>query len=214
MSLCAVTREGLRVRARCRAGDFCLDADFVCPPGVTVLRGPSASVKSLALRLVAGLTRALDGAVTFDGTPWDVPPSVWRAPERRGLGWAPQHGALWPHRTVRAHLDAVAPGVSVETLPEALAVTALLDRTVPNLSGGERQRVALARAMIRRPSVLLLDEPWSALDREARATVSAAVRAWVLETRCVALLVTHDGDEALGPVEAAVTAREGVLRGV
>lgn len=201
----------LEVDARTAMEGFALRARFIAAPGVTVLRGPSASGKTLALRLIAGLLRAEGGRVRFAGEDWDAPPGLWVPPDRRGIGYAPQHAALWPHRTVRAQLMAVAPDGDLASLPSALALSPLLDRSVTGLSGGERQRVALARALLRRPRLLLLDEPWSALDLAARVEVAAAVRDWVRARGVVALLVTHDAEDVHTLADHTVRAAAGVI---
>jgi molybdate transport system ATP-binding protein len=200
----------LVVDARATVQGFTLRARFTAPPGVTAIRGPSASGKTLALRLVTGLLRAESGSVRFGEAVWDAPPATWCAPELRGIGYAPQHAALWPHRTVRAQLDVIAPGCSLDGL-EALGVGALLDRFPAGLSGGERQRVALARALLRRPKLLLLDEPWSALDRESRAAAAAVVLREVRARGMVALLVTHDSEDVDAVADRVVRAKDGTV---
>ena len=200
----------LVVDARATVQGFTLRARFTAPPGVTAIRGPSASGKTLALRLVTGLLRAESGSVRFGDAVWDAPPATWCAPELRGIGYAPQHAALWPHRTVRAQLNVIAPGCSLDGL-EALGVGALLDRFPAGLSGGERQRVALARALLRRPKLLLLDEPWSALDRESRAAAAAVVLREVRARGMVALLVTHDSEDVDAVADRVVRAKDGTV---
>lgn len=199
----------LTVDAEARAGGFSLRARFVAPPGITAIRGPSASGKTLCLRLVAGLVRCTKGVVRFGESTWDGP-GAWAPPERRGLGYAPQHAALWPHRTVRQQLAAVAPGFSLDGL-DALGVGPLLDRLPGGLSGGERQRVALARALVRAPKLLLFDEPWSALDRDAREAAARLVADTVRARGIVALLVTHDAEDVAAVADRVVAARGGVI---
>lgn len=199
----------LRVDAAARAGAFEVRARLAAGPGITVIRGPSASGKTLTLRLVAGLARCVRGGVWWGETVWDDG-TTRVAPERRGVGYAPQQAALWPHRTVGEQLAVLAPGFSLAGL-EALGVEALLGRSPAGLSGGERQRVALARALLRRPSLLLLDEPWSALDRPARDAAATLVRDVVRARGIVALLVTHDDADAEHLADQVVTARDGVV---
>jgi molybdate transport system ATP-binding protein len=180
----------LVVDARAKVGAFSLDARFRAKPGVTVLFGPTASGKTLTLRLVAGVTRAASGSIRFGDAPFDDVP-----PHERGLGWAPQDAALWPHRDVLAHLS---PFATPERARAVLAMVGLEDHASrrPNgLSGGERQRLAFARALARTPTLLLLDEPFSALDDESRKKMGDIVRAEA-ERGSVILFVTHDREEA------------------
>ena len=180
----------LVVDARATAGAFQLDARFTARPGVTVLFGPTASGKTLTLRLVAGVDRLASGSIRFGERALDALP-----PNARGLGWAPQDGALWPHRSARDHL---APFCEPARAAELLALVGLephADRRPARLSGGERQRLAFARALARAPRLLLLDEPFSALDDASRATMGELVRARAAEG-AVVLFVTHDRAEA------------------
>lgn len=202
----------LVVDARARVKGFALTARFTAGPGITAIRGPSASGKTLTLRLVAGLLRAERGRVCFDQDVWDAP-AVWTPPERRGIGYAPQHGALWPHRSVRDQLRALAPNGVFEEPLEALGVGPLLERFPSGLSGGERQRVAIARALLREPRLLLLDEPWSALDGAARASVAEALGRWVRARGAVALLVTHDTEDVRAIADHEVRVADGVVGG-
>ncbi|HEY2365725.1 MAG TPA: ATP-binding cassette domain-containing protein [Polyangiaceae bacterium] len=176
--------------ARARVGAFSLDARFRAKAGVTVLFGPTASGKTLTLRLVAGLTHVDSGSIRWGDAAWnDVPP------HERGLGYAPQDGALWPHRDMRAHLAPFAAPARVDELLATVGLGAHAERRPHGLSGGERQRLAFARALARRPSLLLLDEPFSALDDESRVKMGAIVRAEA-ERGATILFVTHDREEA------------------
>jgi molybdate transport system ATP-binding protein len=194
----------LVVDARVNVGAFSLDARFRAKPGVTVLFGPTASGKTLTLRLVAGVMRPASGSIRFGDVAWDddVPP------HERGLGWAPQDGALWPHRDVRAHLTPFASPERTDALLSMLNLDKHAKRRPSNLSGGERQRLAFARALCREPKLLLLDEPFSALDDESRMKMGGLVRAEA-ERGSVILFVTHDRDEAERLGDAFVLFRDG-----
>ena len=193
----------LVVDVRATVGAFSLDARLRAKPGVTVLFGPTASGKTLTLRLVAGVARPSSGTIAFGDAAWgDLPPHA------RDLGWAPQDGALWPHRDVRAHLS---PFATPERVAELLAMVGLerhADRLPRGLSGGERQRLAFARALARMPRLLLLDEPFSALDDESRVKMGAIVRAQT-ERGATVLFVTHDRAEAERLGDAFVLFRDG-----
>lgn len=186
----------LRVDGDVTAGGFSLRARIAAHPGeVTAVTGPSASGKSLLLRWIAGLATGREGVVALGDVTWESHGRALVPTERRGLGYAPQEGALWPHRTVRAQLARVCGDASAARWIAALDLTALAERTPEGLSGGERQRVALARAMGRDARVVLLDEPWSALHRDARHALGALVRDETRARGIVTLLVTHDTDD-------------------
>lgn len=187
--------SALSVAARARAGTFDLDVAFTAGPGVTILFGPTASGKSLTLRLVAGVTRVHAGSIRFGDALFDDGGRAFVAPRARSLGWSPQDAALWPHRTAIEHLT---PFTSSAHATELLALVGLdrhAARRPERLSGGERQRLAFARAVARDPKVLLLDEPFCALDDAARASMGDMVRARAA-SGAIVLFVTHDRDEA------------------
>lgn len=168
----------LAVRVKLERGSFRLDLELEAMPGLTVLAGPSASGKTTCIRFIAGL-EAGEGHVRLGDR--DLGSLL---PEQRDIGWAPQGALLWPHKRVADHARSEVLG--------ALGLSKLVDRLPANLSGGERQRVALARALSRDPKILLLDEPYAALDEKSRTEVSAYVMAHIARTKCIALLVSHD----------------------
>lgn len=180
-----------------------LDVDLGIDLGLTVVTGPSGAGKSTLLSALAGLLRPQRGRVVLDGdTLFDVDTDVFVPPHRRHVGLVFQSLALFPHKDV---LDNVAFGV-VEDDPRAVAqrwlermrVGDLAGRRPATLSGGEAQRVALARALAAQPRLLLLDEPFSALDVPLRRALGQELKALIIETGLPTLLVTHDaGDAAL-----------------
>jgi molybdate transport system ATP-binding protein len=154
--------------------------------GVT---GPSGAGKSTLLRILAGVERDVTGLVEVFGEPWLGPQAVpaWQ----RGVGWVPQDALLFPHLSVRSNLTYSGKGLD-EGVVGALGLGPLLDRSPRRLSGGEAQRVALGRALCSQPRLLLLDEPFSALDRPLRVRVASFVRAWCVERGVRVVHVTHD----------------------
>lgn len=157
-----------------------------------VVIGPAGSGKTTLLEVVAGLLQPSAGTLRLDGTD-----ARGLAPESRSVGLVYQHAFLFPHLSVRENVAyGAADAATLEEAAERMGVTPLFTREVRGLSGGERQLVALARALARRPRLLLLDEPFSALDPRRRAVIRREVRAlhraWGLTT----LQVTHDFAEA------------------
>lgn len=179
---------------RAQVGSFLLaDVTFSVPSGgYGVVIGPAGSGKTTLLETIAGVVSARIGTVRLAGV--DV---TRLPPERRRLSMVYQHAYLFPHLSVEAN---VAYGAADHTLARTVAarfgVDALTGRSVDSLSGGERQLVALARALAARPNVLLLDEPFAALDPRRRASVRREVRALQREWGLTVLQVTHDFAEA------------------
>ncbi len=160
--------------------------------------GPSGAGKSTLLRILAGVERRARGRLTFDGATWlDSRTGTVVPPWKRRVGWVPQDALLFPHLTVRENLGyAGASDSAVSEMADLLKVQTLLDRRPRRLSGGERQRVALGRALLAEPRLLLLDEPFSALDRPLRAHVSRMVRSLTAERGIPLVLVSHDEEDA------------------
>ena len=177
-----------------RAGRFALDdVSFTVPEGGWgMVIGPAGAGKTTLLETTAGIVRARAGVVRLGGR--DV---TRLAPEERGLSLVYQHAFLFPHLTVRENVRYGAPGGGVaDDMLQRFGLAAIADRGVQRLSGGERQLVALARALAAEPRVLLLDEPFAALDPRTRIAVRRELRTWYWESRCTVLHVTHDFGEA------------------
>ena len=187
-----------------RFGDYVAldDVSLEVPDGsLTALLGPSGSGKSTLLRIIGGLESPDVGRVVIHGEDQTAVP-----PQRRGIGFVFQHYAAFKHMTVR---DNVAFGLSVRKQPKAevaAKVDELLEivglagyqkRYPSQLSGGQRQRMALARALAVEPKVLLLDEPFGALDAKVRADLREWLRKLHEEVHVTTLLVTHDQEEAM-----------------
>jgi molybdate/tungstate transport system ATP-binding protein len=177
-----------------RVGEFALhDVTFTVPAGgYGVVIGPAGSGKTTLLETIAGIVAQRGGTLLLGGCDATTLP-----PESRGVGFVYQHGYLFPHLSVA---DNVAYGAADHALAREVArrlgADAFAGRDVRSLSGGERQVVALARALARRPQVLLLDEPFSALDPRRRTLVRREVRAIHAEWGMTVLQVTHDFTEA------------------
>jgi sulfate transport system ATP-binding protein len=187
-----------------RFGDFVAldDVSLEVPEGsLTALLGPSGSGKSTLLRIIGGLEVPSAGRVEINGE--DV---TFLAPQRRGIGFVFQHYAAFRHMTVR---DNVAFGLKVRKQPKArirsrteellgiVGLAGYADRYPNQLSGGQRQRMALARALAVEPRLLLLDEPFGALDAKVRAELREWLRRLHEEVAVTTLIVTHDQEEAM-----------------
>jgi molybdate transport system ATP-binding protein len=187
---------------------FELDVELSVGGETVALVGPSGAGKTTVLRAIAGLRRPDRGRVALGGHAWfDAAARVDLPPERRSVGLVFQEYALFPHLTVRANV-AFGRARRVDELLERFGIARLAGVKPANLSGGERQRVALARALARDPSVLLLDEPLSALDAHTRAVVRVELQDLLGELALPSLLVTHDFGDA-----AALADRIGVVIG-
>jgi ABC-type sulfate/molybdate transport systems ATPase subunit len=170
-------------------------------PGTLVLFGASGAGKTLTLRALAGLTRPTAGAIRCgERTLFDAAKGIVVRPQDRRVGYVPQHTALFPYLTVGGNVGFGVPRAEraerVAALLRELDLERLANRRPASLSGGEGQRVAVARALARRPSLLLLDEPFSALDRGARIELRTWFSEHVRVHELVVVLVTHDAEEA------------------
>jgi molybdate/tungstate transport system ATP-binding protein len=204
--------EGLHVRV----GNFDLqDISLEVPRGgYALIIGPTGSGKTTLLEAVAGHAPLRAGRVFMhDDDVTAVPP------ERRGLGFVYQQYHLFPHLSVRenigyglasrrAHFNG-RPADRVDDLADMLAIKPLLDRPVRGLSGGEQQRVALARALAPKPSILLLDEPFAAVDPATRQVLRRELRQLHEREGITTLQVTHDFDEALRLGDVVAVLSEG-----
>jgi sulfate transport system ATP-binding protein len=187
-----------------RFGDYVAldDVSLEVPDGsLTALLGPSGSGKSTLLRIIGGLESPDEGSVQINGEE-----ATTISPQRRGIGFVFQHYAAFKHMTVH---DNVAFGLKIRKQPKArvkervdelLGIVGLAGyaaRYPSQLSGGQRQRMALARALAVEPRVLLLDEPFGALDAKVRAELREWLRRLHEEVHVTTLLVTHDQEEAM-----------------
>ena len=194
-------------------GAFRLDAAFTFDGGVLVLFGPSGSGKTTTLLCLAGLVRPVRGRIVLDGQVLDQPESGLHVPARhRHLAYVPQNHVLFPHLRV---MDNVLFGLprpdtgAVRDLLDELEIEGLERRFPHELSGGQRQRVALARALVRKPRLLLLDEPFASLDSEIRRRAIRLVRDVRTHHDVPMVLVTHQLAEAIALGDRTVVLEAG-----
>jgi ABC-type sugar transport system ATPase subunit len=180
-----------------------------------VLAGPSGSGKTTLLRLIAGLDKPTTGTIHIDDEPvHNLPPA------QRKLAMVFQESTLYPHLTAHqnlalalhaSRLPAKEVQARIENIADQLGLRPLLNRRPAQLSGGEQQRVALGRALIRRPAVLLLDEPLSSLDAPLRLQLRLELARWQAELGLTMIYVTHDQSEAMALGHRIALLREGSL---
>ncbi len=202
-------------------GDFAAldNIDFEVPSGsLTALLGPSGSGKSTLLRAIAGLDQPDTGTITINGRDVTGVP-----PQRRGIGFVFQHYAAFKHLTVRENVGfglkirkkpKAEVKEKVDNLLEVVGLSGFHARYPNQLSGGQRQRMALARALAVDPEVLLLDEPFGALDAKVREDLRAWLRRLHEEVHVTTVLVTHDQAEALDVADRIAVLNKGRIEQV
>jgi molybdate transport system ATP-binding protein len=190
----------LKVAVKKRLNKFELDITIVVGVGeFKVITGPSGAGKSTVIRLIAGLERPDQGLIAYNGTTWvDTDKGVFLRPQKRRVGFVFQDYTLFPHLSVYRNVAFAAQGQGgVERLLRRFGIWHLKDDMPHRISGGERQRCAICQNLVRRPQVLLLDEPFSALDVENRRRLRKELKA-LQEELCIPVIhVTHDLNEAL-----------------
>ena len=188
-----------------------------------VLCGVSGCGKSTTLYMIAGLESATDGQILFGDR--DVTTLM---PEKRNIGLVFQNYALYPHMTVRDNIvfplsnmkdpetgkkyTRAKRNAAADEIAKLVQIESLMDRKPGQLSGGQQQRVAIARALIKKPDVLLLDEPLSNLDARLRMEMRAEIRRIQQESKVTTIFVTHDQEEAMSITDEIVLMRQGVVQ--
>ena len=188
---------------------------FIPPKSLVAVLGPSGCGKSTLLRAIAGFVAPKSGTIRFGTTLMSVS-SVQVPPERRNVGYVPQEGALFPHLTVRKNIGfgLTRSKTSEKRIDEMLELVGLVkfgDRYPHQLSGGQQFRVAIARALAPAPNVMLLDEPFSALDAQLREELRQDIKRILKETKTTTLLVTHDREEALVMADLVAPMKNGKI---
>jgi ABC-type sulfate/molybdate transport systems ATPase subunit len=200
-----------------RRGSFHLQVECAIASDWTVVFGPSGSGKSTLLRLLAGLDLPVRGRIALNTrTLTDTAIGLHLAPGRRSTALVAQQPALFPHLSVAANvayglhgLDHATRAARVEEMLALAGATDLAGRRPQDLSGGEAQRVALARALAPAPRLLLLDEPFSALDGVASDALLERLQLWLRKNEVQAVMATHDVTDALATSAEVLLLREG-----
>jgi molybdate transport system ATP-binding protein len=188
----------LKKKLHSASGPMNLDVDFSIGKGELVtLYGPSGAGKTSILRMLSGLSKPDDALITANGVTWfDSTNKINLPPQRRNIGIVFQDDALFPNMTVKGNLLYALPKgepvTKIDELLELMELSNLHDKKPVYLSGGQRQRVALARAIVRRPDILLLDEPLSALDTTLRLKIQDYILNVHRQFHLTTILVTHD----------------------
>jgi molybdate transport system ATP-binding protein len=202
----------LEVKILKRVTGFNIDISFSCPGGrLLALIGPSGAGKTTVLRVIAGLVRPDQGSVICGEYIWcDTKKKIWLSPQRRRIGYVFQDYTLLPHLNVERNIAFAGAGRDeVEGLLKLLDIEHLKKRRPHEISGGERQRAALAQALARKPRVLLLDEPFSALDVAIRQRLREELKRIKKLLSVPVILVTHDLMEAHFLADEIVPIRQG-----
>ena len=195
----------LHVDIRKRLGSFTLDVKFSAENGITSLLGASGCGKSMTLKCIAGIEKPDEGRIELDGTVlFDSAQKINLPPQKRRVGYLFQNYALFPNMSVRQNIlcglnrekDRGAKERRLRDMLRMMQLEGLEDRKPAQLSGGQQQRVSLARILVNDPQILLLDEPFSALDGHLRDSLKVEMRDLLERFGREVLMVTHDRNEA------------------
>jgi len=204
----------LDVKVKKRRHDFDVDVSFSCKGGeMLVLVGPSGAGKTTIVRLIAGLEKPDDGRIACGDEIWaDSGRGIHLPPQKRCLGYVFQDYPLFPHLTLGANAAFSShDGAEVERLMKRFGIHHLRDHKPDRVSGGERQRCAICQALARVPRVLLLDEPFSALDVSTRRILRDDIVAMKGNLGIPMIYVTHDISEALAIADVLVPVVAGTV---
>ncbi len=196
---------------------FCLQAELIAPPGITILFGPSGAGKTTLLQCVAGLMPPDSGRISIGSRMFFDSGQKINAPvSRRLIAYVFQSLALFPHLTVQdnvvyglAHLRSAQKRQRTSAVLDSFHIAHLAARKPAEISGGERQRVALARSLVTDPCLLLLDEPLAALDSATKSRIIADLRVWNEAHGIPILYVTHSREEVFALGERVIALHQG-----
>lgn len=189
----------LQLNIQKQLADFTLDVSLACAPGsLTAIVGPSGAGKSTLLRIISGLERPDSGMIMFGSTIWDdVSKQIHLPTQQRKIGLVFQEYPLFPHLTVFKNVAFAAPKkLDITEFLDRFGIDHLATRKPGDISGGERQRAALCQTLASEPALLLLDEPFSALDVATRTALRGKLKAMKYTLNIPMLHITHDLEEA------------------
>lgn len=202
----------LQLTIRKQLSHFTLDVSFSCKPGtLTAIVGPSGAGKSTLFRIICGLEQPDEGTITFSGTPWnDTGENIFLSSRKRHIGMVFQDYPLFPHFSVQTNItfSGADKGCAVNLLNK-FGIAHLAGKKPSAISGGERQRVAFCQALACKPSLLLLDEPFSAMDQETRIALRRELLSLKGELNIPMIHITHDLKEAFCLADELFVMEEG-----
>jgi molybdate transport system ATP-binding protein len=209
----------LSIKLHKQINGFILDIEWAMGNELSVLFGFSGAGKSMTLQCIAGLIRPDEGWIhSGNRTLFDSRSGINLLPQNRSIGYVFQNLALFPHMTIKGNILYGADGLKkeikekqVREMIAAFHLDGLENRYPSEISGGQQQRVALARALIRRPDLVLLDEPFSALDKPLRLEMQQFLKAIRLEFNIPLILVTHDLSEAYTVADKIIVYSQGKI---
>jgi ABC-type sulfate/molybdate transport systems ATPase subunit len=213
----------VELQLKAKRGVFQLEIECSLKSHWTVVFGPSGAGKSTLLRLIAGLDLPDAGRIAIHGqyvTNAAIGLNLRPGPHpgQRGVGLVAQYSALFPHLSIASNVgygisgqDRKQHAIRVDEMLDLLGASHLIRRSPRQLSGGEAQRISLARALAPTPRLLLLDEPLSALDADARDQILTRLQSWLEERKIQTILVTHDAADALATEAEVALLHEGKL---
>lgn len=205
---------GIKIDIKKKLPHFDLDISFACDDKrMLVMIGPSGGGKTTIIRIIAGLEKPDAGSIVYHGETWlDVKKGIFLPPQRRRLGYVFQEYTLFPHLNVFGNIAFCAHDKKdVDELMGMFDIGHLRNRKPYEISGGERQRCAICQALARRPQVLLLDEPFSALDVITRRMLRNELKSLKGALSIPMIYVTHDVNEALFLADDLLSVVEGKI---
>ncbi len=206
----------LIVDIRKKLDDFSLDVSFISNESVTAILGASGCGKSLTLKCIAGIEVPDEGRIVLDGRVlFDSGQGINLPPQKRNVGYMFQDYALFPNMTVRGNIEiALSSSISLDGLLERFQLLEVADQYPSSLSGGQKQRVAMARMLAAKPEMILLDEPFSALDSHMRWQIENEVKQTIEEARIPTIFVSHDRDEVYRLSDCSGVMSDGTMKGI